>query len=279
MRVFSLIAIAIGLTLTPHLLAQPGRATARGGQTRAAPQNPGGSRAARQEMRVPFTVGETLTFDVSWSGYLVAGTATSRVVEKRPAARSSAYYIVAEGRPLPLIARLYALYYKMDSLVDSYTALSHRTSLYVEEGSRRRTSTTVFDRNTRRAQIEVRDDATHKDDFAVPQNVQDGLATLYAIRGRTLRAGDRISVPVADDGSLYTANFEVLAPELVSVPMGRVNAWNLRITILDARQQPVGSNIGAWITTDARRLPAKLQADLPVGSFALALRSAEQQAD
>lgn len=228
---------------------------------------------------MPFQVGETLTFDVSWAGYLVAGTATSRVVEKRPSSSSNAYYIVAEGRPLPLIARLYALYYKMDSLLDSYTTLSHRTSLYIEEGTRKRTSTTVFNRSTRRAQIEVRDTVTHKDDFAVPQNVQDGLATLYALRGRQLRAGERISIPVADDGSLYTAHFDVQPPEMVSVPLGRVNAWNLRITILDVNRQPVGSNIAAWISTDARRLPVKLQADLPVGSFALALRSAAQAAD
>ena len=59
--------------------------------------------------------------------------------------------------------------------------------------------------------------------------------------------------------------------------MGQVDAWKLRITILDYDNQPVGNNIGAWISTDARRLPVKLQADLPVGNFALALRSASSR--
>ena len=36
-----------------------------------------------------------------------------------------------------------------------------------------------------------------------------------------------------------------------------------------------GNNVRAWISTDARRLPVRLQADLPVGNFALALRSAQ----
>ena len=57
--------------------------------------------------------------------------------------------------------------------------------------------------------------------------------------------------------------------------MGTVSAWKLRITILDARNEPVGKNIAAWISTDPRRLPVRLQADLPVGSFALTLRSAQ----
>ena len=98
---------------------------------------------------MPFSVGETLTYDVGWSTYLVAGSAISRVVEKRPGKGSAAYYIVAEGRPLPIIARLYPLYYKMDSLIDSLSTLSQRTSLYTEEGSRQRSaSTTLRSRRT-----------------------------------------------------------------------------------------------------------------------------------
>jgi hypothetical protein len=180
---------------------------------------------------------------------------------------------VAEGRPLPIIARIYALYYKMDSLLDSYTTLSQRTSLYTEEGSRKRSATTTFDRTARRAQFMVPPEQAVE--FPVPANVQDGLATLYALRSRVLRTGDRLSVPVADEGMLYTANFEVGAPEQVRVPLGTISAWNVRITVLDSANQPVGKNIGAWISTDPRRLPVRLQADLPVGSFALTLRSAQ----
>ena len=224
---------------------------------------------------MPFRVGETLTYDVAWSTFLVAGSAVSRVVEKRPSYNSSAYYIVAEGRPLPIIARFYSVYYKMDSLLDSFTALSQHTSTYQEEGARKRTATTTFNRNTRCAQFEAQGEPPATADFAVPQNVQDGLATLYTLRTRTFKAGERLSVPIADDGMLYTATFEASGPEPIKVPLGELEAWHLRITVLDATNQPVGSNIAAWISTDARRLPLKLQADLPVGTFALALRSVQ----
>src|SRR3712207_423352 len=86
------------------------------GQSRTAAPPPASTRA---DMAVPFRVGEVLTFDVAYSTYLVAGTATSTVVEKRAADNSTAYFIVAEGRPLPLIERIYALYYKMDTMLDS----------------------------------------------------------------------------------------------------------------------------------------------------------------
>lgn len=223
---------------------------------------------------MPFRVGESLSFDVSWSNYLVAGTATSRVVEKRQGSyNSTAYYIVAEGRPIPLVARFYSVYYKMDTLLDSFTALAQRSSLYTEEGTRRIYESTEFNRPAERAQYEQQYQAALQ--FPIPKNVQDGLSTLYVLRTMPMKPGGTFTVPVADSGLLYTVKFDIGTPAPIKVPLGQVDAWPLRITITDMAGHPAGQNIGAWISTDARRLPLKLQADLPVGNFALALRTAQ----
>jgi hypothetical protein len=229
--------------------------------------------AARREAAVPFKVGETLTYDVAWSHYLIAGTAVATVVDKKPSYSSTAYYIVAEGRPLPLIARLYALYYKMDTLVDSYTTLSQRSSFYREEGSRHRLAATRFDRSARRVFFEL-DAGTAKNDFAVPTGTQDGLALLYALRTRTFKAGERLTVPVVDEGTIYTVGIETDGPERLKMRLGEFDTWKLRFNVLDDQRRAVGKNISVWMSTDARRLPLRMQADLPVGSFALALRDA-----
>ncbi len=274
MRALSLAAAGL-VALTLHASAQqPARKAPPKARTPAPAARP--AAAPRVEARLPFAVGETLTYDVAWSNYLVAGSAVTRVVEKRPSFNSTAYYIVAEGKPIPLIARFYSVYYKMDSLLDSFSTLSQRTSLYTEEGTAKRQATTVFNRSTKRASFEwTAGTQKVKDELAIPANVQDGLAALYTLRGRAFRAGEKVTVPVADDGTLYTVTFDVGAPEPIKVPLGAVTAWNLRVTILDATNQSIGSNVRAWISTDARRLPVRLQADLPVGNFALALRSAQ----
>ncbi|MEQ1728564.1 MAG: DUF3108 domain-containing protein [Vicinamibacterales bacterium] len=277
MRALSLAAAGL-VALTLHASAQqPARKTPPKVRTPPPASRPARPAAVpRVEAAVPFAVGETLTYDVAWSNYLVAGSAVTRVVEKRPSYNSTAYYIVAEGKPIPLIARFYSVYYKMDSLLDSFSSLSQRTSLYTEEGTEKRSAVTLFNRGAKRASVEWKAGTqTKKDELIVPANVQDGLATLYTLRGRTLRTGEKVSVPVTDNGTLYTVNFEVGAPEPITVPLGSITAWNLRVTILDATNQTVGSNVRAWISTDARRLPVRLQADLPVGNFALALRSAQ----
>jgi hypothetical protein len=241
----------------------------------AAPEIPALQRTpapARAEMAVPFKVGETLTFDVAYSTYLVAGTATSTVVEKRSANGSNAYFIVADGRPLPLIARMFALYYKMDTLLDSVTGLSQRSTLYTEEGTRRRTATTRFDRTARKAMFELQADGTARDEFTIPPDVQDGLATLYALRTRSYKAGERFTIPIADDGVLYSAAVETTGPEPLKMALGEFNAWNLKLTVTGPKGEQVGKNMAVWLSTDARRLPLRLQADLVVGSFALALK-------
>jgi hypothetical protein len=228
----------------------------------------------RSEAAVPFKAGETLTYDVSWSSVLVAGTATATVVEKKPSSNSTAYYIVAEGRPLPMLARLYKLYYKMDTLVDSFTLLSQRGSLYSEEGADHQLASTRFDRTARRAFYERQQQTTAKADFPVPANTQDGLAILYTLRTRALMAGEEFTTPVADRGALYAVKVDVGAPGQVKVPLGEFAAWNLKAGITDARGQPVWKNIVVWISNDVRRLPVKMQAELPVGQFVLALREA-----
>lgn len=260
-----------------HATGQAPRRTPPAPRT-APPTAPRGAAAParpRTDAAVPFKVGETLTYDVAWSQFLVAGTAVTRVVEKRTANNSAAYYVVAEGKPLPLIARLYALYYKMDAFVDSVTTLSQRTSLYREEGTRKWSVGTTFNRTTKKAQYRSYSEPAQTSEFAVPTDVQDGLSALYALRARAFKTGDRIRVPVTDEGSLYTVTFDVGAPETLKVPLGQVNAWNLHVTIRDGADQTIGQNIAAWISTDPRRLPVKIQADLPVGNFILALRTAQ----
>ena len=231
--------------------------------------------APKREAAVPFAVGETLTYDVGWGRFITAGTATTRVIEKKASYNSTAYMVSAEGKPLPLIARLYPLFYKMDSLVDSYSLLSQWSALYMEEGaSKKRLASTRFDRTAKRAHYEIQNDPASKQSFAVPAEVQDGLTLLYFLRTRTMKAGERFTVPIADDGSMYSIEVATVETERLRTPIGEMDTTNLRIRITDARGQAVGSNANVWLSQDARRLPVKLQADLPVGSFLLTLREA-----
>jgi len=231
--------------------------------------------AKRTVHAVPFSTGETLTYDVSWASALTAGGATLSVKDQKPSYGSDAYYIVAEGRPTPLLSKLYDLYYKADTLLDIYSLLPQRSSIYSEEGKRSRLKVTIFDQAARKAQYEVQTSTLVKKEMTIPAYSQDGLAALYVLRAVALKSGDRFSMPICDAGETYTVQITVGGVEPVKTGIGDVRAWKITPTV------PAGKAGGAtrltlWLSDDARRLPVRMQAQLAVGSFDLTLKSSNR---
>jgi hypothetical protein len=221
---------------------------------------------------VPFKIGETLTYDVSWSTFLTAGTAVTTVKEKKPSFNSTAYYIVAEGRPTAIVAKLYTIYYKLDTLLDSYTLLPQRGTVYSEEGGKRRFKVSRFDHAARRVAFEYESTNKASDNFPIPPYTQDVLSAIYVLRAVPLKAGDVITMPVTDDGSNYKLQVNVGAAERVKTPLSDASAWKLKLSIFDSAGRLQGRNVAMWLSDDPRRLPMKFQAELPVGTFNLNLR-------
>ena len=242
-------------------------------QRNSAPPPPAPA-AAKSERAVPFTAGETLTFDVSWSSYLTAGSATVSIKEKKPSYGSVAYYIVAEGRPTTLLSKLYNLYYKADTLIDAYSLLPQRGSVYSEEGGRRRMKVTTFNHPSRKATFEMQTSTTMKKDLTLLPYTQDALSAIYVLRGIPLKTGGRMTMPVADNGKVFKVELSIGARENVRTGIGAVDALAITATMLGQDGKPDGRPMTLWISDDARHLPVKMKADLPVGSFVLTLRSA-----
>ena len=196
------------------------------------------------------------------------------VKEKKPSFGSTAYYIVAEARPTALLSKLYTLYYKIDTLLDAYTLLPQRGSLYSEEGKRHRFKATRFDRGQQRAFFEYQSATTVTADFKIPAFTQDALSAIYVLRAIPFKGGDHMTMPVSDDGQNYRLTIDVAAPERVKTPLGEVMAWKIRPALIDGAGQPVGRNLAVWVSDDAQRRPVKVQAELAVGSFNVILREA-----
>ncbi|MCL4814445.1 MAG: DUF3108 domain-containing protein [Vicinamibacteraceae bacterium] len=229
--------------------------------------------AAKKPMAVPFSAGERLTYDISWSSYLTAGTATVTVQERRNTGQSQAYYIVAEGQPTPLLSKLYTLYYKADTLLDAYTLLPHRGSVYSQEGRRQRTKTTTFNQPGKSASYEVKTATTVNKAMKMPANTQDALSAVYVLRAIPLKQGDTFDMPVADSGTWFRVKMRVDGREMVRSGVGTVNAWKITPTIVDTKGKAASARqMSVWISDDARRLPVKMKAEVAVGSFDFTLR-------
>jgi hypothetical protein len=229
--------------------------------------------ATSSEIRVPFRVGEQLTYDVSWSSYLTAGTVIMTVQDKHPSYNSLAYYVVAEARPTALMSKLYTLYYKADALIDVYNMLPQRASVYSEEGKRHLMKVTLFNQTSRKATFENTAAKDSKREFAVPQYAQDALSAVYVLRALPFKAGTRTSMPVSASGHNYKAEVFVEALDSTKTPAGAFQTWRLRAVVFNDRGQAQGNPLLLWISDTPGRVPVKLQSNLSFGSFNLSLRS------
>lgn len=265
-------AATVGLMLTCGSLGSAAmQRAAKTTRPASVPSHAAPPPASRREQPVPFASGETLTYDVSWSSTLTAGTATVRVAEKKPSFNSVAYYVVAEGRPSALLSKLYTLYYKVDTLLDVYTLLPQRASVYSEEGKRHRMKTTMYDHAKKAAEYQIETRTVVKKPMTISAVAQDPLGALFVLRSIPLKAGEKITMPICDNGANYKVLIEAGAVESIKTGMGMLPAQKLILT-------PQGADVGAraltlWLSTDAAHAPVKMSAQLPVGQFVLTLAS------
>jgi len=261
------------LTIAAFLGSTIGHAQPRAPQRAAAPQ----ARAttpARIERVLPFKPRETLAFDISWSDYLTAATATLTVRDKRSSFDSTAYYIVAEGQPTGLLSAIYSVYYKVDTLLDVYTLLPQRGSVFSQEGRRRRMQVTTFDQARRKAVYEVTTSTVVRHDLSLPTPAQDALSALYVLRTLPMRPGSDTTLAVVNEGEVYQVKVKIVGRETISTPLGTLAAWKLVPRIFDSRGRQAGDELTIWISDDGRRLPLRIDANLAVGRFSLVLREA-----
>jgi hypothetical protein len=239
--------------------------------TTTAGTKPAPTPAPKVEKPVPFRAGEALTYDVSYSGALSAGQATITVREKRPSYNSTAYYVVAEAKPSGLLSHMYTLYYKADTLVDVFTLLPQRGSLFSLEGKRSRLKTTMFNQQAGTADYELKTATLVKQPLKIAPSSQDVLSLLVALRTLPLRPGARVTLPLCDSGRQYTVAFAAEGRETLKTGAMTAPAWRLNVTVTDDKGQPQGRTLYIWISDDARHLPMKVKAELPVGSFVVEL--------
>jgi hypothetical protein len=259
----------------PPVPAEPGDVAPRAAASR--PDAPPATRAAdapsaapRKPRPLPFGPGETLVYDVAWMS-VSAGTITMALAEERDEQGARAWRLRAEGRIASALASLYPLHYEIESSVDPDTLLPRRAVVQQQEGERRRTRVTLFDHAARRAHYEQV--GGRRADVDTPAEVWDGLSALYALRAAPgPAAGSRSSWAVCDGGRVYTV--EVSAGESASVdtPAGLFGADRLTPVVRDAEGRPATGAVALWLSSDARRLPLRIELELKVGRFTVTLR-------
>jgi hypothetical protein len=214
---------------------------------------------------LPFQSGETLTYEISWSDLIDAGTAVMQLTEKKNAEGALVYQIVSTARTSRWLSKFYKVSDSIVSVMDADRIRSLSYRLDQHHGRREKKRTMTFD--YAKGIVTVLADG-QKNVYPVPDDIQDPLSSIYYLRTKhDFVAGKTIPIPVHDDGKNWTVDVQILGREQVSTPLGRFNTIKLKTY---PKYEGVFQNTGEiyiWITDDHRKIPVLMKSVISIGSI------------
>lgn len=216
---------------------------------------------------LPFKIGETLTYEVTFSKLIFSGTIGElKLTVSKPSdpPKPEMIEFKAEAISKGIFPALFGLRVKdrYTSLVNQADFGLHASTKLLDEGKVRREQKTVVNRETGRV-IYTDRDLVHEKSEPKPKEkpspswIQDLLSTIYFVRTQPLKEGDVVPVPISDGGEVY--NIEVVAgkPQEVKTAAGKFNAVQLTAKVFDGRYVKRSGEMLVWVSADAMRIPVR----------------------
>ena len=219
---------------------------------------------------MPFRIGETLTYHVSWAGFSSAATAELSVPEHREILGWRTWHFRASAHTLSPLRSFMTVDDQLDSYADVETFESRQYETHLSEmGS-------------------IENQVLHLSPMGQPHRVGfpaiavlpgtlDPLGTLYALRTVDWRQTSEFRAPVYDGEDLLEvhARLEVLS-ETVAVDAGNFSATRVSIHLYKKGAESTRESFSLWLADDPSRTPVLLQAELPLGKARVELISSRR---
>ena len=218
---------------------------------------------------LPFQAGEKLSYRVSWSNIIEAGTAELHATAED--GRPNSLRLQAKALTAAAVAANYPF---KDDFVSHFDTLTRSPWLYEKNFTERKRvvrDRVTFNQSNRTALFT--NSKNQSKQKAIELGTQHPVSSLYAIRGVGLTPGMQVAFPVLDGGIQYILEARVVAAELITVKVGSFNAHRVDVSLRRESGPMANRSITAWISADARRLPVLVTVALPVGAAVIELTS------
>jgi hypothetical protein len=240
---------------------------AQGGLAQATPERVAFTSAPKIPQPLPFRVGESLSYEVSFSRLIFSGAVGElrlSVAKAGEAENQGLIDLRAEVNSKGFFPKLFGVKVKdkFNSTVSSDDLGLHVSSKLIEEGSIRREQKSVINRQAGRVTYTERDLANERaapqvKEAPSPPWIQDMLSSCYFVRSQRLGNGDVIKVPISDGGEVYNIEVVVAGREEVKTGAGKFKAIKLIAKIFDGYYIKRSGEMLVWVSDDARRIPIR----------------------
>ena len=222
--------------------------------------------------------GEILTFDVSWSKIVTAGTAIMEIKEGTLPDGKQVLRFIVTTHSAGMVDKFYRVNDRLESVFDPGIMQSLKLSLNASHGKKKRRRELVFDHVQNTVISTLNDDPPET--LAIPDQVQDALSSLYYLRTRSdIIVGTTIIMPVHDSGKNWSVEVQILGREKVTTPAGEFATIKVRTF---PKYEGVFMNKGeifVWLTEDRRRIPVLMKSTISIGSLVSTLTKREPGKD
>lgn len=225
-----------------------------------------------------FSVGERLTYVVSWSNILDAGTAVMEVKEEKQPNGEKAYLLVSSARSSGLVSKFYKVNDVIESIVDAATMSSLSYKLDQSHGKRKKKRTMTFDPVQGTVTV---DEEGKQETFSTPPGILDPLSSLYYVRTRQdFIVGKPLKVDVNDDGKNWTVEVQTLGREKIKTSFGEFDTIKVKTFPKYEGVFQHKGEIYIWFTDDERKIPVLMKSEITIGSIVatlVALQAGDQK--
>jgi len=230
-----------------------------------------------QQLNSAFGPGERLQYAVEWR-LIPAGNAELWLdAEGTP----GIWRAMARAHSTGYVSNLYQVEDEFKSTFSTPRFCSSGIQKTIREGDRRREVTVQFDPQRHLGFLRDRDiegnTPPRQEQFPVPECVHDILSAFYYVRSLPLATGEVFDFPLNDGGPTISIRLEVQAIEEVETEVGTFEAFRVEPHVFSGQLFQQKGRMFVWFSTDERRIPVQLRAQIGIGTIVASLVSIEQE--
>lgn len=220
-----------------------------------------------QENLPAFKSGEWLKYEMSYSGFLTAGSAILSVEEKTLNGKQ-VYHTTGKGWTSGIIKWFFEVDDTYESYFDKNAVKPYLFKRNIDEGGYKKNRNTTFNYVNNTALVQ--DFIAQKDSIIPFKNVQDMLSAFYYLRTKDLsdlKKDEAFQIDIFMDSQVYPFKLKFLGEETLKTKFGKVKTLLFRPLVQSGRVFKAEESVTIWITNDDNKIPIKMKADLAVGSL------------
>jgi Protein of unknown function (DUF3108) len=219
------------------------------------------------EAPMPFRIGETLNYDVSWSAFSSAATVQLCVPERREILGSRTWHFRAAAHTLSPLRAFLPMDDQIDSYTDASTFESRQYETYLFEMGKQDNQILHFvvPGQSRRPSAPA---------VVVSPGTLDPLGALYMLRHVDWQRTPEFRAPVFDGADLVEMRAHLdVANEIVAVNAGNFSVACISVHGYQRGEELKQESLSICFANDAARTPILLEAEIPLGSVRVELSS------